>query len=63
MIEWTTGNDLLPIYHVDGELNSADFLTKKHELSINDLSTDRIPMDETGDYGYAPVSLPIVDNP
>ena len=39
MIEWTTGNDSLPIYHVNGELNPADLLTKKHELTVRDLST------------------------
>ena len=32
MIEWTTGNELLPIHHVDGELNLPDLLTKRHEL-------------------------------
>ena len=42
MIEWTTGNELLPIYHIDGELNLADLLTKKQELMINDLSTGSV---------------------
>ena len=42
MIEWTTGNELLPIYHVDGELNLADLLTKRHELSISDLSAGSV---------------------
>ena len=39
MIEWTTGRDYLPLYHVDGELNLSDLLTKKHDLTIEDLST------------------------
>ena len=34
MIEWMTGNELLPIYHIDGELNLADLLTKKHKLMV-----------------------------
>ena len=58
MIEWTTGNDLLPIYHVDGELNSADFLTKKHELSINDLSTGTV-----WQTGYPWMKLDTMDMP
>ena len=39
MIEWTTGRDYLPLYHVDGELNLSDLLTKKHDLTVEDLST------------------------
>ena len=39
MIEWTTGRDYLPIYHVDGTMNLADLLTKKHNLKVEDLST------------------------
>ena len=39
MIELTTGRDYLPIYHVDGELNLSDLLTKKHDLTVEDLST------------------------
>ena len=39
MIEWTTGRDYLPIYHVDGALNLSDLLTKKHDLTVEDLST------------------------
>ena len=40
MIEWTTGHEYLPLYHVDGELNLADLLTKKHDLTIEDLSIE-----------------------
>ena len=58
MIEWTTGNDLLPIYHVDGELNAADFLTKKNELSINDLSTGSV-----WQTGYPWMKLETMDMP
>ena len=32
MIEWTTGRDYLPLYHVDGELKLSDLLTKKHDF-------------------------------
>ena len=39
MIEWTTGRDYLPLYHVEGELNLSDLLTKKHDLTVDDLST------------------------
>ena len=39
MIEWTTGRDYLPLYHEDGDLNLSDLLTKKHDLTIEDLST------------------------
>ena len=39
LIEWTTGRDYLPLYHVDGELNLSDLLTKKHDLLFDDLST------------------------
>ena len=39
MIEWTTGRDYLPLYHVDGKLNLSDLLTKKHDLTVEDLST------------------------
>ena len=56
MIEWTTGNDLLPIYHVDGELNSADFL--EQELSINDLSTGSV-----WQTGYPWMKLDTMDMP
>ena len=30
--------DYLLLYHVDGEINLSDFLTKKHDLTIEDLS-------------------------
>ena len=40
MIEWTTGREYLPLYHVDGELNLADLLTKKYDLTVEDLSID-----------------------
>ena len=39
MIEWTTDRDYLPLYHVDGELNSSDLLKKKHDLTVENLST------------------------
>ena len=42
MIEWTTGREYLPLYHVDGELNLSDLLTKKHDLTIEGLSIGSI---------------------
>ena len=42
MIEWTTGIEYLPLYHVDGKLNLSDLLTKKHDLTIEDLSIGSI---------------------
>ena len=39
MIECTTGCDYLTIYHMDGTMNLADLLTKKHDLSVGSLST------------------------
>ena len=39
LIEWTTGRDYLPLYHMDGELNLSDLLMKKHDLMVEDLST------------------------
>ena len=32
MIEWMTGREYFPIYHLDGTMNLADLLTKKHGL-------------------------------
>ena len=58
MIEWATGSVFLPIYHVDGELNPADFLTKKHELTVKDLSTG-----STWQAGYPWMKLETVDMP
>ena len=58
MIEWTTGHDYLPIYHVDGELNPSDLLTKKHELTVKDLSTG-----SDWQAGYPWMRLETVDMP
>ena len=30
MIQWTTGRDYLPLYHVDGELNLSDLIRQKN---------------------------------
>ena len=38
LFEWTTGSKKNPLFHVDGNLNLADLLTKKHELGIEDVS-------------------------
>ena len=41
MVEWTLAlskGDLLPLYHVDGEQNIADLLTKEHSITVEDVS-------------------------
>ena len=58
MIEWTTGRDYLPLYHGDGELNLSDLLTKKHDLTIEDLSTG-----SNCQTGYPWMKLETVDMP
>ena len=41
MIEWTTGEtENLPLYHIDGNLNPADLLTKPHDITPRDLTAD-----------------------
>jgi len=39
LIQMTTGEDHIPLFHIDGSRNIADLLTKPHEISIEDLST------------------------
>ena len=39
MMEWTTGEEEVPLYHVDGTINIADLLTKEHDLTVRDIST------------------------
>ena len=34
MIEWAGDEDEIPLYHIDGLMNVADVLTKKHEMSV-----------------------------
>ena len=58
MIEWTTGRDYLPLYHVDGELYLSDLLTKKHDLTVEDLSTG-----SNWQAGYPWIKLGIKDMP
>ena len=58
LIEWTTGRDYLPLYHVDGELNLSDLLTKKHDLTVEDLSTG-----SNWQSGYPWMKLETVDMP
>ena len=41
MVQWTLAlgdTDPLPLYHVDGEENIADLLTKEHSISAQDVS-------------------------
>ena len=41
MVQWTLAlsvGDPLPLYHVDGEMNIADLLTKEHSITVKDVS-------------------------
>ena len=38
MIEWTTGDQSIPLFHIDGTTNLADLLTKEHMLGVQDVS-------------------------
>ena len=41
MVQWTLAlgdEDPLPLYHVDGEINVADLLTKEHSITVKDVS-------------------------
>ena len=38
-MEWTASEEEVPLYHVDGEINIADLLTKEHDLRVQDVST------------------------
>ena len=38
LFEWTTGSKVNPLWHVDGSLNLADLLTKKHEIGVQHVS-------------------------
>ena len=45
MIEWGTGEEEIPLYHIDGTLNVADLLTKKHEISVEKVSIGSVWQD------------------
>ena len=38
LFEWTTGSKVNPLMHIDGTLNLADLLTKKHEIGVETVS-------------------------
>ena len=41
MVQWTlalSDADPLPLYHVEGEMNVADLLTKEHTITVKDIS-------------------------
>ena len=40
MIEWTTEDQDIPLFHIDGTQNLADLLTKEHLLGVADVSTN-----------------------
>ena len=39
MINWTTEDDTIPLYHIDGAMNLADLLTKHHQIGMEDVSS------------------------
>ena len=39
MMEWTTGEEEVPLYHIDGSINLANLLTKEHAPTVQDVST------------------------
>ena len=45
MIEWATDSEKIPLYHVDGELNVADYLTKPHQIEVGDVSLGSVWQD------------------
>ena len=58
-----TGRDYLPIYHVDGALNLSDLLTKKHDFTVEDLSTgSNWQTDKTENGGHATSSVLIINH-
>ena len=38
MIQWTTEQDSIPLFHIEGTSNIADLLTKKHDLKVKQVS-------------------------
>ena len=38
LFEWTTGSKTNPLWHIDGGLNLADLLTKKHDIRVEHVS-------------------------
>ena len=38
LFEWATGRKENPLWHIDGNLNLADLLTKKHEIGVKSVS-------------------------
>ena len=51
MIQWTTDQDSIPLFHIEGISNIADLLTKKHDLTVEQVSKAQLgrrgAMDET----------------
>ena len=61
MVQWTLAlgdTDPLPLYHVDGEDNIADLLTKEHSISTQDVSEGSL-----WQTGPAWLSLPVDSMP
>ena len=45
LIEWSTDSEEIPIFHIDGKSNLADFLTKQHEINVEDVTLGSIWQD------------------
>ena len=59
MMEWTDlVTDEIPLHHIEGEMNVADLLTKKHDISITDLGQS-----STWNLGPPWMTLPIENMP
>ena len=38
MIQWTSEDDRIPLYHIEGTRNLADLLTKDHDIKVEQVS-------------------------
>ena len=58
LIEWTVDSDIIPLYHIDTEMNIADILTKPREVTMADVSMGSHWQD-----GYHWMALPTASMP
>ena len=68
MINWTTGEDEISLFHADGTQNIADLLTKQHIIGIEDVSDEsawqdgnlwmRLERDEMPLKAYSDLTVP-----
>ena len=38
LIQMTTENEIIPVFHIDGKINIADLLTKPHDIQVENIS-------------------------